>query len=188
MRSTPTARPTPARNCLPCKGSSQQVSRTAELDPSPVRDLPEQAVLDALRVNLVWNIVNRLANAFGFELLDGQLKTGTRALHRAGYRFPGFLLGEDHGDLRASVFDQPARTSPELRRAAAAGDGLEEPWRDYAALVRDASHRITDDDVRRLTRGGADRGRDLRGHGGRRGRRRAAQLRRRPRRRQQLRW
>jgi AhpD family alkylhydroperoxidase len=139
---------------LAVRGFLQQVSRTAELDPAPVRDLPDQAVLDALRVNLVWNIVNRLANAFGYELLDGQLKTGTRALHRAGYRFPGFLLGEDHGDLRASVFDRPAHTSPELRRAAAAGDGLEEPWRDYAALVRDASHQITDGDVRRLIAAG----------------------------------
>jgi AhpD family alkylhydroperoxidase len=139
---------------LAVQGFLQQVSRTAGLDPAPVRDLPGPAVLDALRVNLVWNIVNRLANAFGFELLDGQLKTGTRALHRAGYRFPGFLLGEDHGDLRASVFDQPAHTSPQLRRAAAAGAGLEEPWPDYAALVRDASHKITDDDVRRLTAAG----------------------------------
>lgn len=130
----------------------ESVSRDAGLGPVP--GVPRQAVLDALDVNLVWNVVNRLANAFGFELLDGQLKSGTRALHRAGYRFPGFLLGEDHGDLRTSVFEQPAHTSPELRKAVAAGDGVEEPWRDYAALVRDASHRITDDDVRRLTAAG----------------------------------
>ncbi|SFW85826.1 hypothetical protein [Amycolatopsis australiensis] len=130
------------------------VSRAADPDPAPVRDLPGQAVAEALKVNLVWNIVNRLANAFGFELLDGQLKTGTRALHRAGYRFPGFLLAAGPDDLRESVFEQPAHTSPELRRAAATGDGLEPPWRDYAASVRDASHRVTDDDVRRLVAAG----------------------------------
>ncbi|MEU0797215.1 hypothetical protein ABZ342_44740 [Amycolatopsis sp. NPDC005961] len=130
----------------------EDVSRNGTL--SPPRDLPAHAVVEALDVNLVWNIVNRLANAFGFELLDGQLKVGTKALHRAGYRFPGFLLADGPADLRESVFEQPARTSPELRRAAGTGDGLAEPWRDYAALVRDASHRITDDDVRRLLAAG----------------------------------
>lgn len=130
----------------------EDVSRDRE--PSPPRGLPAPAVADALNVNLVWNIVDRLANAFGFELLDGQLKVGTKALHRAGYRFPGFLLADGPDDLRESVFEQPARTSPELRRAAATGDGPAEPWRDYAALVRDASHRITDDDVRALLAAG----------------------------------
>jgi len=130
----------------------EDVSRN--LEPVPPSDLPAQAVLEALNVNLVWNIVNRLANAFGFELLDGQLKVGTKALHRAGYRFPGFLLADSPDDLRESVFEQPARTSPELRRAAGTGEGLEEPWRDYATSVRDASHRITDDDVLRLLAAG----------------------------------
>lgn len=130
----------------------EDVSR--DLEPVPPSDLPAQAVLEALNVNLVWNIVNRLANAFGFELLDGQLKVGTKALHRAGYRFPGFLLADSPDDLRESVFEQPARTSPELRRAAGTGEGLEAPWRDYAASVRVASHRITDDDVRRLLAAG----------------------------------
>ncbi|WP_284741335.1 hypothetical protein [Amycolatopsis sp. RTGN1] len=130
----------------------EDVSR--DLEPVPPSGLPAQAVLEALNVNLVWNIVNRLANAFGFELLEGQLKVGTKALHRAGYRFPGFLLADSPDDLRESVFEQPARTSPELRRAAGTGEGLEAPWRDYAASVRDASQRITDDDVRRLLAAG----------------------------------
>jgi hypothetical protein len=121
--------------------------------------VPGQAAEEALRVNLVWNIVNRLANAFGFHLRDGQLESGTKALNRVKYRFPGFLLagGEhtDHGDpaanLRHAVLDAPARTDPALRSAAATGAPMPEPWQSYTATVRDASHRITDSDVDRLT-------------------------------------
>jgi alkylhydroperoxidase family enzyme len=117
--------------------------------------LPEPAVLQALHVNLVWNIVNRLANAFGFELREGQLESGTRSLHRFGYRFPGFLLaGGDrtsHGglveNLRHNVFEGPATTSPELRKAAATGESLTEPWQSYAAMVRDHSYRIAATDI-----------------------------------------
>ncbi|MDQ0381000.1 carboxymuconolactone decarboxylase family protein [Amycolatopsis thermophila] len=121
-------------------------------------ELPEAAVREALHVDLVWNVVNRLANAFGFTLRGDQVHTGTRALHRFGYAFPGFLLAggdrTDHGDpvtnLRHAVFEAAAVTSPELRRAAGTGTGLDEPWRTYTALVRDASYRITDADITRL--------------------------------------
>jgi AhpD family alkylhydroperoxidase len=125
-------------------------------------DLPDHAVREALRVDLVWNIVNRLANAFGFTLGEGQLRSGTRALHRFGYRFPAFLLADgpasDHGDvvadLRHAVLNAPATTDPALRAAAAAGDPLPEPWPSWATSVRDASYRITDGDVGRLTAAG----------------------------------
>jgi alkylhydroperoxidase family enzyme len=124
--------------------------------------LPGQAVLEALHVNLVWNIVNRLANAFGFELLEGQLESGTRSLHRFGYRFPGFLLAggdrTNHGglveNLRYSVFESPAKTAPELRKSAATGESLAEPWQTYAAMVRDQSYRIADTDINRLKASG----------------------------------
>jgi AhpD family alkylhydroperoxidase len=127
-----------------------------------VADLPEHAVREALIVDLVWNIVNRLANAFGFTLREGQLHSGTRALHRFGYRFPAFLLADgpaaDHGDvvadLRHAVLNAPATTGPALRVAAAAGDPLPEPWQSYATAVRDASYRLTDADVDRLTAAG----------------------------------
>jgi AhpD family alkylhydroperoxidase len=138
-------------------------SRTPDrVDGAGVADLPEHALLEALRVNLVWNIVNRLANAFGFTLREGQLHSGTRALHRFGYRFPGFLLADgettEHGDvvadLRHAVLDAPATTDPALRAAVAAGGPLPEPWRSYATTVRDASYTITDADIDRLTAAG----------------------------------
>jgi hypothetical protein len=127
-----------------------------------VAALPEDALREALRVGLVWNIVNRLANAFGFTLREGQLHSGTRALHRFGYRFPAFLLADgpanDHGDvvanLRHAVLDAPATTDPALRAAAAAGDPLPEPWQAYATTVRDASYRVSDTDLNRLTAAG----------------------------------
>ncbi|MCE7001992.1 hypothetical protein LWC34_03970 [Kibdelosporangium philippinense] len=123
-----------------------------------VAGLPAQAVLEALHVGVVWNVVNRLALAFGFELQEGQLQSGTRALHRFGYRFPAFLLAEglhiDRGglieNLRHAVLDAPATTSPALRTSAATGGSLPEPWQSYTALVRDTPSRITDDTIKQL--------------------------------------
>lgn len=139
------------------------LSRTPDRpDATVVAGLPEHAVLEAMRVNLVFNIINRLGNAFGFTLREGQLHSGTRALHRFGYRFPGFLLagGEtvDHGDavenIRHAVLDAPGTTDPALRAAAASSGPLPEPWQSYAAAVRDASYKITSTDIERLTAAG----------------------------------
>jgi AhpD family alkylhydroperoxidase len=139
------------------------VNRKPEhVDATGIARLPEEAVMEALHVQLVWNVVNRLANAFGFVLRDGQLHSGTRALHRFGYRFPGFLLaGGDrtgHGDavanLRHAVLNAPAATAPVLRTAAATGDAVPEPWRSYTATVRDASYQVTDADIARVTAAG----------------------------------
>ncbi|MEV4316189.1 hypothetical protein [Actinocrispum sp. NPDC049592] len=120
-------------------------------------DLPAEAVQQALRVNLVWGIVNRLANAFGFQLRPGQLETGTKNLHRFGYRFPAFLLaeggrrtGDPIADLRYSVFEGPGVTDLTTRRTAATGD----VWGGYAKTVRDASYRVTDADVEALREAG----------------------------------
>ncbi|WP_439656725.1 hypothetical protein ACSHWB_30535 [Lentzea sp. HUAS TT2] len=118
-------------------------------DMTPPQGVPHEAMLEALKVDLVWQVVNRLANAFGFALLPGQLESGTRSLHRFGYRFPRFLTGPGSGsaaELRRAVLEAPARTTTGLRRAAAAGDA----WGSYAATVRTASYRLTDEDINRL--------------------------------------
>lgn len=112
--------------------------------PSGVRrltsDVPVSAVEEALRVDLVWNVINRLANAFGFTLRGDQVHSGTRALHRFGYKFPGFLLAGGAPDP-----DDPIEA---LRRVTAPDTAPE-----YAAMVREASYRITDEDVDRLKAG-----------------------------------
>ncbi|MFI5606970.1 hypothetical protein [Amycolatopsis sp. NPDC051903] len=133
-----------------------------EPDATLVAGVPKDAVLEALRVNLVWDVVNRLANAFGFVLRDGQLHSGTRSLHRFGYRFPGFLLAggtaADHGDvvenLRHSVLDAAGVTDRALRVALVAGDPVGEPWQSYAEQVRGASYRVTDEEIAALVAAG----------------------------------
>jgi len=147
--------------CPFCVESHIEMTKLTGYDPAAARsieDAPPDAAREVARVTLVWDVVNRLANAFGFALRGDQLRTGTRALHRFGYRFPAFLLagGTDAGhddpveNLRHAVFEAPAVTDPAVRRSAATGEGLAEPWASYTALVRDASYRITDADIERL--------------------------------------
>jgi uncharacterized peroxidase-related enzyme len=53
----------------------------------------DDAIVDALYVAFMFNLVNRLANAFGYswESEEERLLLA-RALHRIGYRVPGFML------------------------------------------------------------------------------------------------
>jgi AhpD family alkylhydroperoxidase len=128
----------------------------------------DDAIVDALDVNVVWNIVNRLAHAFDYRLRHGQLLKGVQSLHRFGYRFPAFLTdgrsrrsaaetGRHAGlvaELRHAVLDSPARTTPATRAAAASGGPLPEPLGSYTAKVRDHAYRVTDTDIEHLQAAG----------------------------------
>jgi uncharacterized peroxidase-related enzyme len=55
--------------------------------------VPDQAVLDALRVCLVFNLVNRMANAFDWSWdSDEHARVAAKVIHRISYRLPGFTL------------------------------------------------------------------------------------------------
>lgn len=55
--------------------------------------LSESAIIDAIAVAFVFNLINRLADAFDYSWgdEDGRL-AAARALHRLAYRVPSFLL------------------------------------------------------------------------------------------------
>lgn len=54
------------------------------------------------------------------------------------------------GGLRAAVFGSAGTVDAALRQAAGTGEDLPVPWAAYVTKVRDASYRITDDDVAAL--------------------------------------
>jgi uncharacterized peroxidase-related enzyme len=61
--------------------------------PLKAAGLSERAIVDALNVSFLFNTVNRLANAFGYEWdSDADARQGAKFLNLAGYRVPGFLL------------------------------------------------------------------------------------------------
>lgn len=63
-------------------------------DLAELRELgvPDEAVTEALYVAFAWNVVDRLAYAFDFRLLEGQVTKGTQALNQFKYKFPAFTL------------------------------------------------------------------------------------------------
>lgn len=147
-------------------GFLERASRTPDLvtadDLEAARNagVPDDATVEALYVSFIWNTINRLGNAFGFQLYDGQLVNGTRSLHRFGYRLPRFLLAAGRRtDDRTAVTGNDARGRLVARlwhRMSGSPSGVPLPaeLERYAAKVRDESHRITDDDVERLKAAG----------------------------------
>lgn len=77
----------------------EKVTRTPDLvgssDVDAVRagGVPDEGIVDALHVNLVFNIMNRLANAFDFVWDSEQhVRVGAQVIHRISYRFPRILM------------------------------------------------------------------------------------------------
>jgi hypothetical protein len=53
----------------------------------------DEAIADGLAICFAFNLVNRLADAFGYSWSsEAHREQGARALVRFGYRVPGFLL------------------------------------------------------------------------------------------------
>jgi uncharacterized peroxidase-related enzyme len=54
--------------------------------------VPVDAIVDALHVSLIFNTINRLANAFDFAWdSDEQVRLGAKVIHRINYRLPRVL-------------------------------------------------------------------------------------------------
>lgn len=74
---------------------SRQPDQVTGSDVDAVRSagVPDDAIEDALYLNLVFNIINRLANAFDFAWdSDEHVRLGARVIHRISYRLPAFLM------------------------------------------------------------------------------------------------
>ncbi len=64
----------------------------ADAETARAAGLPDEALVDALHVSLVFNTINRLAQAFGLAWdSDHHTLLSARVLHRISYRLPRFL-------------------------------------------------------------------------------------------------
>jgi hypothetical protein len=55
--------------------------------------VPDEAIVDALHVNFLFDCINRLANAFDFGWeSDHQVRLGAKVIHRTSYRLPTILM------------------------------------------------------------------------------------------------
>ena len=77
----------------------EKVSRTPDqvtpkdVDAVRAAGVPDEAIVDALYVNFIFNTVNRLANAFDWAWDSQQhVRVGAKMLHRTSYKLPRFTL------------------------------------------------------------------------------------------------
>jgi AhpD family alkylhydroperoxidase len=77
----------------------EKVTRTpdqvasSDVDAVRAAGVPDEGIVDALHVNLIFNIMNRLANAFDFSWdSDQHVRAGAQVIHRISYRLPRFLV------------------------------------------------------------------------------------------------
>ncbi|MGH9280002.1 MAG: hypothetical protein ACRD12_18125 [Acidimicrobiales bacterium] len=55
--------------------------------------VPDDAIVDALHVNLIFNTVNRLANAFDWAWdSDEHVRAAAKVIHRTSYKLPAFVM------------------------------------------------------------------------------------------------
>jgi AhpD family alkylhydroperoxidase len=66
---------------------------SADVDRVRAAGVSAEAIVDALHVNLIFNIMNRLANAFDFQWDSEQhVRVGAQVIHRISYRLPHVLM------------------------------------------------------------------------------------------------
>jgi uncharacterized peroxidase-related enzyme len=66
---------------------------SADVDAVRATGIPDEAIVDALHVNLIFNIMNRLANAFDFSWDSEQhVRISAQVIHRISYRLPRLLV------------------------------------------------------------------------------------------------
>ena len=77
----------------------EKVSRTpddltaADVETVRVAGVPDDAIVDALYVNMIFNVVNRMGNAFGWRWdSEEHTKSGARAIHLFRYKLPGIVM------------------------------------------------------------------------------------------------
>ncbi len=65
----------------------------ADVDAVRAAGVPDEAIVDALHVTVIFNVANRLANAFDWTWdSDEHVVAGARALHLFRYKLPPFVL------------------------------------------------------------------------------------------------
>jgi alkylhydroperoxidase family enzyme len=66
---------------------------TSDVDAVRAAGVPDEAIVDALHVNLIFNIMNRLANAFDFSWdSEEHVRVSAKVIHRISYRLPRLLM------------------------------------------------------------------------------------------------
>jgi alkylhydroperoxidase family enzyme len=67
--------------------------RRSDVDAVRAAGVPDEAIADALYVNLIFNVMNRLANALDFQWdSDEHVRLGAQVIHRINYKLPRLLM------------------------------------------------------------------------------------------------
>ena len=129
-----------------------------------------RAVVDATYVCVGFNIIARIADAFGFKVPSDELfRRAARLLRVFGYRrLSGFwmsvasntemdeTLDDPYADklerLRYAVLSGPGSLAPNIRRAICEGAYSSTPLDAFARKVAEHAFKVNDDDIRELHR------------------------------------